>query len=195
MAFSLHQITGNTKTEISPDNTDFKSMVFTNNHATAAVTIDNLYLVDQTGSYLRQVLGDLGVGAGTPGISLVNIVNKAGGYLATSSSQVVVVDTVNATAEIFLNEKVWKSDSTLVGTCTAVGSTTALTFGGGLEIFLANNTGLYTGQRYHVLNNVVIPNGASLKLENSDIGFDTDKWALYVVSSSSAGNLDVAIRY
>lgn len=63
---------------------------------------------------------------------------------ASGSSVTLTVDTVNATDALFLNKKVYKSDGTLFGTCTAVNSTTEIVFGGGLENAITNNDNLHT---------------------------------------------------
>jgi len=63
---------------------------------------------------------------------------------ASGSSVTLTVDTVNATDALFLNKKVYKSDGTLFGTCTAVNSTTEIVFGGGLVNAIANDDNLHT---------------------------------------------------
>ena len=62
----------------------------------------------------------------------------------SGSSVTLTVDTVNATEALFLNKKIYKSDTTLYGTCTAVNSTTEIVFGGGLVGAIAENDNLYT---------------------------------------------------
>lgn len=110
--------------------------------------------------------------------------------VATTSSVTLTVDGNNATTRVFLNEKVYKSDGTLFGTCTAVNSATEIVFGGGLEQTLSNNDTLFTGNKYSLLNNVVIPAGATLTLEGHEISYDTTsyilKFVLTSVSSSQA---------
>ena len=186
MGFYTQKIIGNTKTEITSPHNVYDSMIFTNIDASAAVSID-LYVTEQDGTKLRQAAAYEGT---TP-----TKINLTAGYAITSDSQAVVVDTTAATADIFLNERVYKSDGTFVGKCTAVGSTTGMTFGGGLEIALANNDDLYTGARFYILNNVVIPNGASLKLGADDIFFDTNAYTLYIISGDADGQIDITTRY
>tara|TARA_R100000808_G_scaffold10540_1_gene27863 strand:+ start:1118 stop:1681 length:564 start_codon:yes stop_codon:yes gene_type:complete len=184
MAFLTQKIIANTKTEITvPD--FFKTMTFTNTDASADVTID-VYITEQLGTKLRQAAAYENT---TP-----TKVNLSAGYVITSSSQAIVVDTTNATDDIFLNEKVWLSTGALVGTCTAVGSTTGMTFGGGLKVDLPNNTDLYTGARFYILNNVVIPNGSSLQLTSDDIGVDSFAYKMYIQSGDSDGQIDIITR-
>ena len=185
MAFYTQKITGNTKTEIVSPYSVYDSMVFTNTDASAAVSID-LYVTEQDGVKLRQAAAYENT---TP-----TKVNLGAGYAKTSLSQAVVVDTTTATDDIFLNEKVFKLDGTFVGTATTVASA-LLTFSGGLETALVNNDDLYTGARFYILNNVVIPNGASLKLGPDDIFFDTSAYNLYIVSGDADGQIDIVLRY
>ena len=51
--YAQHIKTASTKAEIAVDYNDYKSLTLTNKHATADVVVD-LYLVDQTGTALRQ---------------------------------------------------------------------------------------------------------------------------------------------
>ena len=184
--YAQHIKTADTKTEITVDYSDFKSITFTNKHASAAVTINELYLTDQTGTRLRQA-ADYEYDASP------TEVNLAAGYAITTDSLAIAVSTEDATDDIFLNEKVWLSDGTLIGTCTAVGSTTAITFGAGIVYPLYDNNDLYTGARFHILNNVVIPNGASLRLDEEDFNFHSDDYKLYVSMNQTDG-LDVILR-
>ena len=183
--YAQHIKTADTKAEITVDYNDYKSLTFTNKHATADVTLD-LYLVDQTGTALRQA-ADYEYDASP------TEVNSSGGYAITTDSLNITVSTEDATADTFLNEKVWLSTGTLIGTCTAVGGTTAMTFGGGIVYPLANDDNLYTGARFHILNNVVVPNGTSLKLDGEDINFHSDNYKLYVNMNQTDG-LDVILR-
>ena len=114
---------------------------------------------------------------------------------ATTSSVTLTVDGNNALARGFLNEKVYKSDGTLFGTCTAVNSTTEIVFGGGLEQTLSNNDTLFTGNRYFLLNNVVIPGGATLTLEGQEISYDTTSYVLKFIltSVSSSQTIDIKV--
>ena len=100
-----------------------------------------------------------------------------------------------AKSDILLGEQIWKSNGALFGTCTAVGSVTGITFGGGLVKAMANNDDLYVGTRYHFLNNVKIPNGASLKLTADEFKFDDANYKLYINSDNSTGGIDIITRY
>ena len=183
--YAQHIKTANTKAEVTFDYNDYKSLTLTNKHATADVTVD-LYLVDQTGTALRQAAAYEYDASPTE-------VNLAAGYAITTDSLAIVVSTEDATDDIFLNEKVWLSNGTLIGTCTAVGSTTAMTFGGGIVYPLADDDDLYTGARFHILNNVVMPNGTSLRLDEEDINFHSDNYKLYVNMDQTDG-LDIILR-
>ena len=187
MAFYTQKITGNTKTEITSPYNVYDSMIFTNTDASANVTID-LYITEQNGTKLRQAAGYEYDASPTE-------VNLAAGYAVTTDSLTIAVSTEDATNDIFLNEKVWLSNGTLVGTCTAVGSTTAMTFGDGIVNALANDDDLYTGARFYLLKNVVIPAGASLKLGADDIFFDTNAYNLYIISGDADGQIDIILRY
>ena len=178
MSFSTQSLTtAATNTVITF--TDCNSAVITNTHATDSTTVD-LWI---SGTASTDV-----VATGT----LVNLASGIQGYAVTTSSQAIVVDGDSATEAEFLNERVYKSDGTFIGKCTAVGSTTGITFGGGIEANIANNDNLYVGNRYYLLNNVVIPNGASLKLEGNEINFDTDNHIL--LATVSAVGIDIIFR-
>ena len=178
MAFSTQSITSAaTNTVITF--TDCDSTVIANTHATASTTVD-LWI---SGTASTDV-----VATGT----LVNLTSGIAGYAVTTSSQAIVVDGDSATAAEFLNERVYKSDGTFVGKCTAVGSTTGITFGGGIEANIANNDNLYVGNRYYLLNNIAIPNGTSLKLEGNEINFDTNNYIL--LATATAVGVDIIFR-
>ena len=177
MPFTTQSIpTADTNTIITFDSCN--SIVFTNAHASAAATID-LWI---SGTASTDI-----VATGT----LINLASGIAGY-ATGHTSAMVVDGDNATTAEFLNERIYKSDGTFIGKCTAVGGTTSLTIGGGTEAMLANNDNLYVGNRYYLLNNVVIPNGASLKLEGDEINFNTNDYIL--LATTNAVNLDIITR-
>ena len=155
-----------------------ESIIFTNAHASDVATID-LWI---SGTASTDI-----VATGT----LINLASGIEGY-ATGHTSAMVVDGDNATTAEFLNERIYKSDGTFVGKCTAVGGTTSLTVGGGTETMLANNDNLYVGNRYYLLNNTVIPNGASLKLEGDEINFDTNNYVLLM--TTNAINVDIITR-
>ena len=178
MPFSTQSITSaDTNTVITFTGCD--TAVLTNTHATDSTTVD-LWI---SGTASTDI-----VATGT----LVNLASGIAGYAITTSSQAIVVDGDNATAAEFLNERVYKSDGTFIGKCTAVGSTTGMTFGGGIEANLANNDNLYIGNRYYLLNNIVIPNGTSLKLEGDEVNFNTNNYIL--LATTSAVGIDIIFR-
>jgi len=185
MAFYTQKIIDNTKTEIVSPYSVYDSMILTNIDASADVSVD-LYVTEQNGVKLRQ---SAAYEATTP-----TKVNLVAGYPTTSSSQAIIVDTETATDDIFLNEKVFKGDGTFVGTATTV-SGLLLTFSGGLKTVLANNNDLYTGARFYMLKNVIIPNGTSLKLNADEIFFDNIAYTLYIVSGDADGQIDIMLRY
>ena len=153
--------------------------VITNTHASADVTVD-LWI---SGTASTDI-----VATGT----LVNLASGIQGYAVTTGSQAIVVDGDSATEAEFLNERVYKSDGTFVGICTAVGSTTGMTFGGGIETNLANNDNLYVGNRYYLLNNTVIPNGTSLKLGGDEINYNSNNFV--TLMTCSAIGVDIIFR-
>ena len=87
-------------------------------------------------------------------------VNEIANY-KTTNSVTLTVDGTSATDDLFKSEQVWKSDGTLFGTCTSVTNTTTLVFSGGISQDVLDNADLYTGTRYYILHDVVIP-GASI---------------------------------
>lgn len=177
--FYIQKITSGDKTQVTYDYNDFSSMTFTNTHS-ASVNI-TLYLTSQTGEDITDTDTD---------------VNLAAGYPATTSGQVIVVDNggTAGTADMFLNEKVYLSTGKLVGTCTAFGSATSLTFSGGLKNALSNNDSLYTGNRYIILKLVNIPAGTALQLYPEDFKFDTTSYNMYIDSSNSSGLINIMTR-
>ena len=180
MAFSAQSITsGDTNTIINFTTCD--NLVITNSHATDDILVD-LWLSGTTST---------DVSAPMASAVRINLASGIQGY-ATGHTGAMVIDNGSgsasaASAAAFLNEKVYKTDGTLIGKCTAI-TTTALTVGGGIETMLANNDEIYTGNRYFILNNVKIPNGASLRLEGDAINFDTDNYVLITTSSLAGCN-------
>ena len=181
---SAQKITTTNKTEVSLDVDSFKSMVFTNTHATDAVSID-LWIVDQNGSSVTatDVYVNTSYVGSTPGISTAVTVDNGSG--ADS----------DAADDEFLNERIYDSAGNFHGICTAVASLTSLTFGSGLIKSLANNTILHVGTRFFLLNNIEIPNGVSFRITGSDFDFDNNNYNLYINSSDANGNIDIITRY
>tara|TARA_R100001463_G_scaffold87235_1_gene141936 strand:+ start:676 stop:1278 length:603 start_codon:yes stop_codon:yes gene_type:complete len=112
----------------------------------------------------------------------------------TSSSLTLTVDGTAATDDVFTGEKVYKSDGTLFGTCTARNSGTEIVFGSGISQILADNDDLYTGTRYHLLHNVVIPGGSTLVLEQPELNYDSTLYSLKFRLTSVSGSQIVNIK-
>jgi len=79
---------------------------------------------------------------GTPA-SAGSDISDTGDGLTAADTLVVAVDTVDATSNNLLNKNIYLSTGVFVGICTAVGSTTAITLGGGVAVDLDNNEVLY----------------------------------------------------
>ena len=152
------------------------SIILANIHSGDA-TID-LYLVSQVGTKIT----DTGTDA--------NESDNA----ATTSSVTLTVDGTAATANVFANEQVWKSDGTLFGTCTARNSDTEIVFGGGLSQTLANNDSLYVGTKYYIFKSLVLATGQTLKMESDEISFDNRIYNLYIKLGGTPP-IDVIINY
>ena len=113
----------------------------------------------------------------------------------STTNKTKVTFAYNDYSSMLLNERVYKSDGTLFGVCTTFNSAVLLTFSGGLKNAITNNDILFTGTNYHILNNVKIPNGVSLKLSSNEFNFDNNNYNLYINSSSSTGDIDIITRY
>tara|TARA_R100001443_G_scaffold189_1_gene760 strand:- start:1671 stop:2231 length:561 start_codon:yes stop_codon:yes gene_type:complete len=181
MGLLIQKIPDGSKTEIALNTDSFRSMIFTNTHATDAVTID-LWLTDLSGDNVVTTGVYVNNGSGytsAPGTAMTMAVdNGAGGSSA-------------ATDDMFNSEKVYKSDGTHIGTCTEALSSTSLSFANGLVKLVADNTILYVGQKYYIYNNVVIPNGASLQLTDHEIDYNNNNYNLYIESSNASGYIDI----
>ena len=172
--FDGQSITGTAKEEITIGGGSFDSLSLSSVHASADATV-SIYYASQVGTDITSTT-----------------VLAAETEAASSSSVTLTVDTVTATADAFLNERVYKSDGTLFGTCTARSSGTELVFGGGLSSAITNNDVLYTGARYYVLKSVIVPIGATLVLDSNDIDFDNANFKLYIILT--AGSIDLTKR-
>jgi hypothetical protein len=155
-----------------------KNIVICNTHATADAFI-SLYLVSQVST----------------DITTTGILSNEPDNTATTSSVTLTVDGNNATQENLLNRKIYKSDGTLFGTCTAVNSTTEIVFGNGIEQTLANNDTLFTGTRYNILKTFSLPSGSTLVLEGHEISYDTTSFDLVfrLRGVSSGQTLDIKV--
>ena len=183
MAYNLAQkISGNAKTvitNIGPFVTSKKlaTLSLCNIHATDSVSVD-LYVTSQVGTDIT----DTGTDS-----------NEADNAI-TASSVTLTVDGTAATSDIFADEKVWKSDETLFGTCTVRNSDTEIVFGGGLSQTLENNDSLYTGTRYYILKSVVIPVNTTLVLNKDELRVDPNDYLMYIKLSAGDSAVDAIIR-
>mgnify|MGYP003151607801 CR=1 FL=1 len=182
MPLRTQHIESTNKQQVYISTDDYSSIMFTNTHATDAVTID-LYIVDQTGGYIDT--------------NIDVVVNNSSGYDSVKGTSIqVAVDNGSggasgATTDLMQMERVYNANDDFIGVCTSVNSSTLLTFLGGLYKRLNNNDVLAVGRRFHILNNMVIPNGASLQLERSDLSFDNNNYKMYINSSDANGNIDI----
>ena len=174
----MQKITDNKKTQISVPRGSYTSCLIANTDASAAVAC-TLHLTSQVGSDITDTGTNL---------------NNGSGYAAGTTSS-LTLDGTAATADIFLNEQVWKSDGTLFGVCTVFTDGTHITFGGGLEQAFVDDDDLYVGTRYILLNALSIPANTVLKLESDEISFDNVNYNLYVTSGDSDGQLTFIFNY
>ena len=175
----VQKITDDNLTKINIQRSNYSSCLIANTDASDTVNT-SLILISELGSDIT----DTGVN-----------VNNGSGYAATTSSQAIVVDGTSAGNAIFLNRKVYKSDGTFIGTCTAVGSSTGITFGGGLEVALADDDDLYTGTLYELFTKLRIPPYSTLKLTQDEISFDNSKYDLWALSGDADGRLTFTFIY
>ena len=172
------KITGNTKTKLNVLRSNYSSCLIANTDGSTDVNL-TLYLTSQIGSDIT----DTGTNA------------NEGDNAAGTASVTLTVDGTAATSDVFADEKVWKSDGTLFGTCTARNSNTEIVFGGGLEQILADDADLYTGTRYTLFDALIIPYQSTLKLTQDEISFDNSKFDLYALSGDSDGQITFTFIY
>ena len=180
--FYVQKISTTNKTQVTYSYNNYSSMTFVNTHATAAITID-LYVTAQIYSSSTDITSTTVLAAETA--------------VASANSVTLNVDTIAPTDDVFKDERVYKSDGTFFGIATATDTTPnpdTITFATGLKTAITNNDILFTGTRYHVLNNVKIPNGTSLKLSSDEFNFDNNNYNLYINSDSATGDIDILIR-
>lgn len=170
---SYQKIVDNTKTKIDFSYGVSKTLLITNTHPSTGVTF-SIYATSQVGSDI-----------------VSSTVLAAETEVSSKDSTTLTVDTVSATADVFKDERVYTSTGALYGVCTGVTNTTTIVFADGLESTITNNDVLYTGNRYYILNNVVIPQGASLKLNSSDFEFNSSLFSLYIMSAYADGGLSL----
>jgi len=172
--FSSQNITGTSKVAVTTNGGSFDSFLLASVHDSNDATV-NLYYTSQVGTDITSTT-----------------VLAAETEAASESSVTLTVDTVAATADAFLDEKVYKSDGTLFGTCTARNSATELVFSGGLSSAITNNDVLYTGARYYVLKATSVPVGTALVLDSNDIDFNDAEYKFYI--TLTAGSIDLTKR-
>ena len=173
-SFNAQNITGTSKTLVNTTGGNFDSLSLASVHDSTDATV-KLYYASQVGTDITSTT-----------------VLAAETEAASGSSVTLTVDTVAATADAFLNEKVYKSDGTLFGTCTTRNSATELVFSGGLSSAITNDDVLYTGTRYYVLKAVSVPVGKTLMLDHDDISFNSVDYNLYI--TLGAGSIDLITR-
>ena len=179
--FYVQKITSGDKTQVTYFYNSYASMTFTNTH-TSAVSID-LYVTSQLGSDIT-----------TTGVYAAET------EAASSSSVTLTIDNGSGsasagTSDMFLNERVYKSDGSLFGVCSAFTSTVAIVFATGLTNAITDNDILFTGTRYTMLNAVEIPANTALQLHPEDFNFNTNNYNLYIDSSNASGLIDIITRY
>jgi len=172
--FNAQNITGTSKVLVNTTGGNFDSLSLASVHDSTAASV-GLYYASQVGTDITSTT-----------------VLAAETEAASGSSVTLTVDTVAATADAFLNEKVYKSDGTLFGTCTARNSATELVFSGGLSSAITNNDVLYTGTRYYVLKAVSVPVGQTLILDSNEVNFNSIDYSLYI--TLGAGSIDLITR-
>jgi len=153
------------------------SITIANIHSGDA-TVD-LYLVSQVGTSIT-----------TTGVQ------AAEAEAISTSSVVLNVDQVLPTDDVLKDEIVYKSDGTIFGTATATtdASPDTVTFSGGLTAAIADDDFLFTGTRYYIFKNLVIPVGQTLKLESSEVSFNNQVYSLYVKLGGSTP-VDIILKH
>lgn len=126
-------------------------------------------------------------------------VNEIANY-PTDGNVTLTVDGTAATADVFVNEKVYGNSRVLLGVCNARNSDTEIVlqslFSDGLQNTpLLDNENLFTGTRHYILHDVVIPGGSTLVLEQPELNYDSTlyslKFKLTSVSGSQIANIKV----
>mgnify|MGYP003111068692 CR=1 FL=1 len=76
------------------------------------------------------------------------LINNGSGYAATTGTQAIVVDGVDAREHFAVGDTVYTSEKVVIGVITAIGSATGITFGGGIEVALVDDQPLYNFTRH-----------------------------------------------
>ena len=185
MAYNLAQkVSGNAKTAITNMSdilTSVDTLSLCNIHTTDTVTVD-LYVASQVTTDVTTT-GVYAAETEAASISSVTLTVDNGSGSASAG-----------TSDMFLDEKVYKSDGTLFGTCTTFGSTTSLTFSGGLDNAITDNDILFTGTRYYILKSYVLPANATLVLEKNELRVDPSTYTMYIKLSAADSAVDVITR-
>ena len=171
--------TNDVEIDLSDDHNNISSLTLSNIHGSNAVAVD-LYIETSTGdtNYITN--------------SGATVNNSPNGYSVTGVPQTVAMTGTAATSDGFLNKKIYKSDGTLFGTCTAFGSGTSVTLGE-IESAMAHADPLYTPTKYYIIKDVSIPAGATLNIENAEVNIDQSNFSLWI-NASVASVVDVIIR-
>jgi hypothetical protein len=94
------------------------------------------------------------------------------------------IQTVANTNEVVVTYSSYSNSSiTLVNTHATADVT--------VDLYLKNTAGTIV---CYFLNNVKIPNGASLRLDQEDVYFDNAAYTLYIDSDNSSGAIDIISR-
>ena len=168
-------ITGD-KTEVTYSYNGYSSMTFSNTHDDKLAF--DLYVTSQLGTDITSTT-----------------VLAAEAEVSSTGSVTLTVDTVGATADVFLGERVYRADGTFVGVCSAVTNTTTIVFATGLLNAISDDEVLHVGTRYSLLNAAELPTGVSLKLMPDDFAFDSTNYKLYINSGNASGLIDIITRY
>ena len=169
-------------TKINVPRSNYSSCLIANTETTTNAQID-LYIVEEVSTDITSTGVYAAESEGVSGSSVTLTVDNGSGSGSVANNR------------ILLNEKVYKSDGTLFGTCTTVTNDTTLVFSGGLTAAITSNDILYTHTRYYLFRKVLVPTRATLKLEQDEISFDNSKHDLYALSSLSTGSLTFTFIY
>ena len=172
--FNAQNITGTSKVLVNTTGGSFDSLSLASAHVSTDAVV-NLYYTSQVGTDITSTT-----------------VLAAETEAASESEVTLTVDTVAATADAFVNEKVYKSDGTLFGTCTERSSATELVFEEGLSNAITNNDVLYTGTRYYALKKVSVPIAQTLILDSNEVNFNSIDYNLYI--TLAGGSIDLITR-
>ena len=169
---ATQSLSGTTHAKINLDHTPTSITL----SATSAAVI-SLWITDITGNdiFATDVYAAEGVAANIGSVTLT--VDNGSGSASDAAN------------DEFLNERIYKSDGTFFGVCTAVDSTTAVVFGNGLSNAITNNDILQAGNRYYIFKSLTIPAGSTLVLDNDEVNFPLYKYDMFAQLASGAVSL------